>query len=221
MATTTPTAYATLSISETSLDEEGERQRIRLRRDLDIGAFGIGAHRTPEAGAAVIPEHDKTGPGSVREEEVYIVLNGHAVFTVAGEEIDAPQGTAVFVRDPEAKRSAVSKEPGTTVLGVAGLRGEAWRPTPGELMQPFFEPYEEKDYEAALAVAEGVVEAYPGNPLGLFNIACAESLLGRSEDAIEHLAAALAAHPAYVEQAQKDEDFEPIRDDPRYQKLIA
>jgi hypothetical protein len=221
MATTTPTAFASLSIPATSLEEEGERQHIRLRRDLDVGAFGIGAVRTPEAGAPVVPEHDKTGYGADRHEEVYVVLNGHAVFTVAGEEIDAPQGTAVFVRDPEAKRGAVSKEAGTTVLAVAGRRGEAWRPTPGELMQPFFEPYGEKDYEAALAVAESVVEAYPGNGLGLFNVACAESLLGRRDDAIAHLGEALQAAPDLLEQAQTDEDFAPIRDDPRFRKLVA
>jgi hypothetical protein len=213
MATTTPTAYTTLSIADTSLDEEGERQHIRLRRELDIGAFGIGAVRTPEAEAAVVPEHDKTGYGADRHEEVYVVLNGHAVFTVAGEEIDAPQGTAVFVRDPEAKRAAVSKEAGTTVLAVGGRRGEAWRATPGELMQPFFGPYGEKDYEGALTVAESV--------LGLFNTACMESLLGRRDEAIAHLAQALEAGPTLLEQAQKDEDFEPIRDDPRFQKLIA
>jgi hypothetical protein len=221
MATTTPTAYAALSIPATSLDEEGERQHIRLRRDLDVGAFGISAVRTPEAEAAVVPEHDNTGPGADRHEAVYVVLNGHAVFTVEGEEIDAPQGTAVFVRDPEAKRSAVSKEAGTTVLAVAGRRGEAWRPTPGELMQPFFEPYQEKDYAGALAIAQSVLDAYPGNGLGLFNVACAESLLGRSDDAIEHLGQALEAAPGLLEQAQKDEDFEPIRDDPRFQKLVA
>lgn len=221
MATTTPTAYAALSIPQTSLDEEGERQHIRLRRELDIGAFGIGAIRTPEAGADAVPEHDKTGPGADRHEELYLVLEGHAVFTVEGEEIDAPQGTAVFVRDPEAKRSAVSKEPGTTIVSVAGRRGEAWRPTPGELMQPFFEPYGEKDYAAALAVAESVLEAHPGNGLGLFNVACAESLLGRRDEAIEHLAQALDASPSLLEQAQKDEDFDAIRDDPRFQKLVA
>lgn len=221
MATTTPTAYATLSIPDTSLDEQGERQHIRLRRELDIGAFGISAVRTPEAEAAVVPEHDKTGYGADRHEEVYVVLSGHAVFTVEGEEIDAPQGTAVFVRDPEAKRAAVSKEAGTTVLAVGGRRGEAWRATPGELMQPFFAPYEEKDFGSALAVAESVLEAYPGNALGLFNTACMESLLGRRDDAIEHLGKALEAGPTLLEQARKDEDFEPIRDDPRFQKLIA
>jgi hypothetical protein len=221
MATTTPTAFASLSIPATSLEEEGERQHIRLRRELDIGAFGISAVRTPEADAPVVPEHDKTGPGADRHEEVYVVLNGHAVFTVAGEEIDAPQGTAVFVRDPEAKRSAVSKEAGTTVLAVAGRRGEAWRPTPGELMQPFWPLYEEKDYEGALAACEAVFERYPGNGLALFNSACMESLLGRRDKAIAHLGEALDTAPGLLEQAQKDEDFAPIRDDPRFQKLVA
>ena len=220
MATTTPTAYAALSIPATSQDEEGERQYIRLRRDLDIGAFGISAVRTPESDAPVVPEHDKTGPGTDRHEEVYVVLSGHAVFTVAGEEVDAPQGTAVFVRDPEAKRSAVSKEAGTTVLAVAGRRGEAWRPTPGELMQSFWPLYEEKDYEGALDSLQTVFETHPGNALALFNTACMESLLGRRDEAIAHLADALKTAPTLLEQAQQDDDFAPIRDDPRFQKLV-
>lgn len=221
MATTTATAYAALSIPDTSLDEEGERQHVRIRRDLDVGAFGISAARTPEAGAAVVPEHDKLGPGTVPHEEVYVVLDGHAVFTVAGEEVDAPRGTTVFVRDPAAKRSAISKEPGTTVLAVAGRRGEAWRPTPGELMQAFWPLYEEKDYEGALASLDNVFESYPGNALALFNVACMESLLGRRDEALEHLGAAIASWPDLKEQARKDDDLTSLRDDPRFQQLVA
>lgn len=221
MATTTPTAYATLSIPQTSLDEEGERQHVRLRRELDIGGFGAGAVRTPEAGAPVVPEHDTLGPGTVPHEELYVVIEGHAVFTVGGEEVDAPKGTAVFVRDPAAKRSAVSKEAGTTVLAVSGRRGEAWEATPGELMQAFWPLYQEKDYEGALASLDAVFETYPGNALALFNTACMESLLGRTDAALEHLGDALDAWPDFKEQARTDEDFAPIREDARFQKLIA
>ena len=221
MAATTSTAFAVLSIPDTSLDEEGERQHVRLRRELDVGAFGINAVRAPEADTAVVPEHDQTGPSSNRHEVVYVVLNGHAAFTVAGEAIDAPAGTAVFVRDPEAKRAAVAKEAGTTVLAVGGRRGEAWQPTPGELLQDFWPAYQAKDYAAALAIAEAVLEPYPGNGLALYNVACMEALLGRPDDALEHLAPALDAAPNLRENARTDEDFVSVRDDPRFQELVA
>jgi hypothetical protein len=221
MATTTPTAFSVLSIPETSLDEEGERQHVRLRNELDIGAFGIGAVRAREAGAAVVPEHDETGPGSDRHEVVYVVLNGHAAFAVAGEEIDAPPGTAVFVRDPGAKRAAVAKEAGTTVLAVRGRRGEAWRPTPGELLRDFWPAYQEKDYATALAVAEAALEPYPGNGLALYNVACMAALLGRPDDALDHLGPALEAAPNLRENAKTDEDFASLRGDPRFEELLA
>ena len=168
-----------------------------------------------------MPEHDKLGPGTVPHEEVYVVLEGHAVFTVAGDEVDAPRGTTVFVRDPAAKRSALAKEAGTTVLAVAGRRGEAWQPTPGELMQGFWPLYQEKDYEGALGALEDVFETYPENALALFNSACMESLLGRSDEALGHLEAALGRWPDLREQARTDEDLAPLRDDPRFQQLVA
>jgi tetratricopeptide (TPR) repeat protein len=222
MATTTTTqaAFAVLSIPDTARDEEGERQHIRLRRDLDVGAFGIGAVRAPEAGTAVVPEHDEAGPASNRHEVVYVVLDGHAAFTVAGEEIDAPPGTAVFVRDPEVKRTAVAKEAGTTVLMVGGRRGAAWQPTPGELLREFWPAYQAKDYEAALTVAESVLEPYPGNGLALYNVACMEALLGRRDDALDHLRTALEAAPHLRENATTDEDFTSLRDDPRFRELV-
>ena len=34
-------------------------------------------------------------------QEAYVVIAGHATFSLDGEEIDAPQGTVVFIRDPE------------------------------------------------------------------------------------------------------------------------
>jgi tetratricopeptide (TPR) repeat protein len=105
-------------------------------------------------------------------------------------------------------------------LVIGGRRGEAWRPTPGEAMREFFPLYEAKDYEGALRVAEQVLDEYPGNGLAHYNIACMQSLLGRTEDAFEHLSAALDANPELLDNAQKDEDFAPIRDEPRFGELV-
>ena len=38
--------------------------------------------------------------------ELYYVVDGHATFTVDGDEVDAPAGTCVWVKDPSAKRTA-------------------------------------------------------------------------------------------------------------------
>jgi mannose-6-phosphate isomerase-like protein (cupin superfamily) len=216
------TTHRTISIEEVALTKgDGERQYVRLRSDLGIGAFGASAIRAAAAGSQVIGEHDELGPGADRHEELYLVLNGHALFTVAGEEVDAPQGTAVFVGDPEAKRGAVAKEDGTIVVAVGAPRDKAFRITPGEAMRDFFDPYNAKDYEGALAIARGVLHEYPGNGLALYNIACMEALLGRTEDSLGHLKEALGTAPRLIEYAKTDDDFASLRGEKRFEGLLA
>ncbi len=199
--------------------EDAQRQYIRLRRDLDVGAFGAYAIRA-ESGD-LVRERTANGPAADAHEELYVVVDGHASFTVDGQEIDAPAGTAIFVRDVDVKRSAVTKDGSTTVLVVSGRRGQAWRPTPGEATEEFWPLYEAKDYEGALQIVRQALEEYPGNPLAHYNVACMTSLLGRPDDAIEHLQAALDGHPDYAENARTDDDFAPLRDDPRFKELVG
>ena len=51
------------------------------------------------------------------------MMTGHAVFTVNSEEIDAPAGTIVFVRDPALLRAARATADDTTILMVGGPVG--------------------------------------------------------------------------------------------------
>jgi AraC-like ligand binding domain len=95
-----------------------------LRRRLGIGAFGINAWTGDEEGAEIIGEHDEKPTG---HEELYLVLEGQARFTVGGDSFDADAGTIVFVPDPELRRGAVATEPGTRILTVGAKRGEAYR----------------------------------------------------------------------------------------------
>jgi hypothetical protein len=114
-------AFETARISD--LERPDGWSPVRLH--LDVQAFGINAWTGHEADATVIPEHDEEPTG---HEELYVVTSGHASFSVEGESFDAPSGTIVFVRDPAAKRGAVAREPGTTVLSVGAKPGEAYRP---------------------------------------------------------------------------------------------
>ena len=201
-------------------DREG-RVFVGVRRKLDVGSFGATAVRAAASGTDIVREHDELGPGADRHEELYFVASGHAAFTVDGEEIDAPAGTFVFVRDPESKRAAVTKADGTTLLILGGRPGQPWRVPPGEALFEFFPLHEAKDYEGAAAVAKDVLGDFPGNGLALYNLACCESLLGRPEDALKHLGKGLAAAPSLKENARTDEDFDAIRDDPRFTALVA
>ena len=98
-----------------------------IRHHFDIRTFGINAWRGAEAGASVITEHEESETG---EPELYIVVAGGATFTIAGERVDAPAVTLVWVTDPAAKRTAVATEPGTLVLSISGAApGQAYEPS--------------------------------------------------------------------------------------------
>src|SRR5579885_254939 len=105
---TTETSYGVVSLADHLAETEDDRGYVRLRHNLDVGAFGVSAQFQKNAGEVLIREHDEAGPGSDRHEELYVVVQGSALFTVDGEEIEAPQGTTIFVRDPESKRGAVA-----------------------------------------------------------------------------------------------------------------
>jgi hypothetical protein len=98
---------------------------IPVRHHFGIETFGINLWRGQEDGT-VIPEHAESESGAP---ELYYTVDGHAVFTVAGEEVDAPAGTCVWVKDASATRAARSELPGTLVLSVSGAApGQAYSP---------------------------------------------------------------------------------------------
>ena len=150
--------YSVLSIPEIEPISVAGVQWKPLRRTLGIDAFGINAYSAPAAGDHVVEEHTEETLG---HQEAYIVIVGHATFTLDADEIDAPQGTVVFVRDPSVRRSAVAVEPGTTVLAIGGVPGvhtpSAW--------EWYFEAEkfrESGDHEAALELLADAAGALPG-----------------------------------------------------------
>jgi tetratricopeptide (TPR) repeat protein len=219
MSTTTAT-YGTLSLEEAFAADEGDRRSARIRRDLGVQSFNINAIRAV-GGEELLREHDEVGPAADGHERVWVVLSGHAVFTVDGEEIDAPAGTVVHVPAPSAKRSAIAKEAGTTLLGIGGRVGAAYRETPGEAIAAFFPLHEAGEYEEAAAVCREALERNPENALALFNLACCEALLGRADDALAHLGEAVALAPSLRENAASDTDLDPLRADPRFEALAT
>lgn len=192
-----------------------------VRMTFDIGAFGINANRATEAEQEIIGEHDEVGPRSGRHEEVYFVATGHAVFTVDGDEVDAPAGTFVFVRDPGAKRKAIAKEEGTTIVVAGGVRGKAFEPAPWERASRALRHWQSRDWDAAVAELTEAHEQFPDDAGILYNLACAESLAGRRGEALGHLRAAVELDASFAELAPKDDDFESIRDDPEFSAVAG
>ena len=182
-----------------------------VRRTLDIGAFGINAYVAPAAGDDVVEEHTESSLG---HEEVYVVLAGRATFTLDDETLDAPAGTVVFIRDVNVKRHARAEEPGTSVLAVGGPRGAAYEPSAWE---DFFAAERHRragDYDAYLAELEAALERRPDHPGALYHVACAKALVGRPDEAVEHLRRALELRPALAEHARADDDFASLRERP-------
>lgn len=182
-----------------------------LRRTLGIEAFGINAYTAPNAGDDVVEEHTEQSLG---HEEVYVVLTGRATFTLDEETLDAPAGTVVFVRDPKVRRHARAEEAGTAVLAVGGPRDAVYEPSPWE---DFFAAERHRtagDHDAYFAELEDAAARRPDHPATLYNLACAEALTGRAEDAIGHVRRALELKPEWAEMASKDDDFASLRDRP-------
>ena len=190
----------------------GEFDTIPIRIPFGISAFGVNAYGSREAGGHVIEEHDELASGAGRHEELYVVLRGRATFTVAGEELDAPAGTLVFVRDPATRRGAVAAEADTTVLVVGGTVGKPFAPSPWEFWLEARPAYDAGRFEEAAAVLGRGLAANPGNPHVLYNLACCEALAGRHDEARAHLAAAVAGDPRMRDWAADDPDLASVRD---------
>lgn len=114
-------SYATAHIDEIATDRWPGW--IPIRHHFGIETFGVNGYRR-DAGESLVPEHDETGSGAP---ELYYVASGHASFAVAGDEVDAPAGTCVWVSDPATRRSAESRADGTFVIAIgAAALGEAY-----------------------------------------------------------------------------------------------
>jgi tetratricopeptide (TPR) repeat protein len=127
----------------------------------------------------------------------------------------------LLVRDTAAKRAAYAKEPDTTVLAVGAKPGEAYQPRAWEMNAEIPAMFERGDHQKAKEVLLKGLEHYEDKAGILYNIACAEALLGEADEALGHLREALEKQPTYAESAREDPDFEPIRSDPRFEELVG
>jgi tetratricopeptide (TPR) repeat protein len=192
-----------------------------IRRHFGIRAFGANANVAREAGDVVVDEHDEApGRPDGGQQELYVVLRGRATFELDGERVDAPAGTLVFVGDPAVRRAATAAEPDTAVLVLGGRPGSAFRPSAWESARIALEQSGKGDHDGAVRTIEELLAKRPDDARVLYDLACFESLAGRADDALEHLRRSIELEPRYREYAGDDEDFDPIRDDPRFAALL-
>jgi hypothetical protein len=115
-----------------------------------VRAFGVNAWTGGE-GDELIGAHDESSSG---HEELYLVLEGSATFTVADETFAAPAGTVVFVRDPGLRRGAVAAAARTTIFTVGAKPGEPYAPPAREANLETFPYFDEGEYGRAKELLE-------------------------------------------------------------------
>ena len=195
---------------------DGRQPWRPIRHHFGIMSFGVNSWTARDAGDRIINEHDEADDET---EELYLVTQGRATFDLDGERVDAPAGTLVFVR-PAVKRTAFAEEAGTTLLALGGIPGKAYEPDGWELWAPLRPLYEAGEYAEIADRLGEVVAANPQYGLLFYNLACCESMAGRTSDAVTHLRRAVELSERAREYAKDDSDLDPIRDEPAFKELL-
>jgi tetratricopeptide (TPR) repeat protein len=86
---------------------------------------------------------------------------------------------------------------------------------------PLHHLHESGKYAEAADRGRELIEAHPEYAGPLYNLACCESLAGRTAEAIEHLRLAIDRAERFRSLAAEDSDFDPIRDEPAFKELAS
>ena len=75
-------------------------------------------------------------------------------------------------------------------------------------------------FEEAREQFSEILASYPGADYALYGLALLDSITGRSQDCLSHLARAIELNPKNRLQARADNDFQGMADDPRFTELL-
>ncbi len=78
-----------------SMEGSGDSTWKLARKALGTASFGFNLVEIAPGGQ--IPEHDESGSG---QDELYVILEGEAIFRIAGEDHPAPAGTFASIEPP-------------------------------------------------------------------------------------------------------------------------
>jgi dienelactone hydrolase len=81
--------------------------------------------------------------------------------------------------------------------------------------------FRSRDYGKVALVIEIGLLVRPGDPTALYNLACARAQTGRTRKALDALEAAVAAGFGNLAHIGQDTDLDPIRDEPRFEKIVG
>ncbi|HEX3453516.1 MAG TPA: GFA family protein [Gaiellaceae bacterium] len=222
------TREAACHCGQLRLEVEGEPMRVSICNCLPCqrrtgSAFGIQASFPPDQVQVHgrFNDFSRVSDEADRKEHVFHFCPdcGSSVFHT---EPDEPDRVVVFVgafADPDF--------PQPTESGYDSRR-HAWVGLPDSILQ--YAPelwdsarplYAAGQYAEAADRGKELIEVRPDQPYLYFNVACCESLAGRTTDAVEHLRRAIEMWDGCREMARQDSDFDPIRDDPAFRELVG
>jgi len=210
--------YTILSLDEVEAVPHREGTNlIPVRHALGFRPAGVNAWKADSGGQVMPPHEEDSG-----NEELYVVVQGRATFTVGEETADAPAGTLVFV-PPQVFRSAKAEEDGTVVFVVGGSIGEAFNAGGWDSFSIADWYRQEGRNDEARAIMEQLIAEKPDYWAVHYNAGCFESLAGNADAAFEHLRQAkeLDAAGDSAQYFSGDSDLDPLRDDPRFQELLG
>ena len=197
-------------------DDAGCRYRP-VRVHLGLTAFGASVWTARAVGDLVINEHDPGDPTA--DQELLLVMRGHAVFELDGERVDAPAGTFVSA-PPGTQRRASATEKGTAILLIEGTPGKGYEPRGWELWAPLAPMYGAGRYGEVADSLRRAVETHPEYGMLFFNLACCESMMGKRTEALDHLRRAIELAEEFRDNARSDADLDAIRDEPGFRELV-
>ena len=210
------TDYATSQLHEIDELSDGRCPWRPVRHHFGITSFGVNAFTGSKVGDRIINEHDEAD----EHEELYVVQQGRATFELDGEQVDAPAGTVVFA-EPGVKRTAFAEEPETTLIAIGGAPGQPYEPHGWEVWSQLAPLFQAGEYEQVADRGRELLEGHPEYAGVFYNVACAEALAGRGDDAIEHLRHSIERSERFRELAKDDSDFESIREEPAFKELVG
>lgn len=196
---------------------DGTLTLLPLRRTIGFRPFGVNAWLGAKAGDHVIERHREQDG----DEELYVVVQGRATFTLGEETVDAPVGMFVHAI-PGTLREAIAAEDDTIVLAVGAKPGEAWNPAPWEDFYVAFAHRAAGQVDEARALVADTLARHPGTWQGEYNAACFEALEGDDDAAFAHLRLAHDRAPDVIEKyAPDDSDLSRLHADPRWRELFG
>jgi tetratricopeptide (TPR) repeat protein len=209
--------YTILTLDEVETAPHLGSNLIPVRHTLGFRPAGVNAWKA-DAGGQLIPPHEEDSGN----EELYAVVRGRATFTVGEETTDAPAGTLVFV-PPEVFRTATAEEDDTIVFAVGGTVGEAFNAGGWDSFALAVAYGQGGRLDEARAIMAELIAEKPHYWPTYYNAGCFEAQTGNVDAAFEHLRRAkeLDEDGRSAEYFRGDADLDPIRDDPRFQELLA